>query len=92
VGRPTLKIAAILDTVDRRWIDGFLHGIAYVQVTIASLTGWFDRAIVDGIVGGFVSIAQGTGSLIRSFQEGKIQLYVLWSSLAIIIFLIWTLL
>ena len=92
IARPTLRMATLLDAIDRRWIDGFLHGFAYVQVTIASLTGWFDRAIVDGIVGVVVNMAQGTGSLIRSFQEGKIQLYVLWSSLAIIIFLIWTLL
>jgi NADH-quinone oxidoreductase subunit L len=91
VGRTTLQLAWVTDRFDRRWIDGVLHASAYTQVTIANLAGWFDRAIVDGIVNGLARIAQWIGALIRSFQEGKIQLYIFWASLAIIIFLIWTL-
>jgi NADH-quinone oxidoreductase subunit L len=91
VGKTTLQLAWVTDRFDRRWIDGALHASAYAQVTIANLTGWFDRAIVDGVVNGLARIAQWIGALIRSFQEGKIQLYIFWASLAIIIFLIWTL-
>jgi NADH-quinone oxidoreductase subunit L len=78
--------------VDRKWIDAFIHGTAYAQVLVAHITGWFDRALVDGTVNGFTTIVRGVGTVTRSFQDGKIQLYIFWSIFTIIIFLIWTLL
>jgi NADH-quinone oxidoreductase subunit L len=79
------------DYFDRRWIDGFIHASAYAQVTVSHLVGWFDRAIVDGTVNGIASLSRGVGNFTRSFQGGKIQSYILWAILAIIIFLIWIL-
>ena len=78
--------------IDKKWIDAFIHGTAYAQVLIAHVTAWFDRAFVDGTVNGFVSFVRGVGTVTRSFQDGKIQLYIFWSIFTIIIFLIWTLL
>jgi NADH-quinone oxidoreductase subunit L len=78
--------------IDKRWIDGFIHAAAYGQVIIAHVTGWIDRAFVDGAVNGIASIAKGVGTLTRSFQAGKVQLYIFWSVFTVIIFLIWTLL
>ena len=78
--------------IDKKWIDPFIHGTAYAQVLIAHVTAWFDRAFVDGTVNGFVSFVRGVGTITRSFQDGKIQLYIFWSIFTIIIFLIWTLL
>lgn len=89
--KTTLAMASLSEKMDRKWIDGFIHGIAYVQVTLAHITGWFDRIIIDGSVNGVAGVAKGIGSITRSFQGGKIQLYIVWSVLAIIIFLIWTL-
>lgn len=89
---PAFKTANIAALTDKKWIDGFLHLSAYVQLMIAHVTGWVDRAVVDGVVDDAASMAKGVGSFIRSFQSGKIQLYVFWASFAIIIFIIWTLL
>jgi NADH-quinone oxidoreductase subunit L len=91
IAKPVLSMGEVVAQTDKKLIDGVIHAAAYAQVTIANLTGWFDRAFVDGTVNLLARIAQGAGSLIRSFQEGKIQLYIFWASLAIIIFLIWTL-
>lgn len=77
---------------DVKWIDGFIHASAYTQVIFAHMIGWFDRAIVDGTVNVVANAARGVGSLTRSFQGGKIQLYIFWSVFTIIIFLIWKLL
>ncbi len=44
---------------------------------------------VDGSVDGVAGVAKGIGSFTRSFQGGKIQLYIFWAIFAIIIFLIW---
>lgn len=91
ITRGAMYLSQMTTRMDVRWIDGGIHMIAYIQVTIANLTGWFDRFVVDGIVSLSSRMAQGVGAFIRSFQEGKIQLYIFWSSMAIIIFLIWTL-
>jgi NADH-quinone oxidoreductase subunit L len=88
----TYALALLTEKFDRRWIDGFLHYLAYGQVTLAHLTGFFDRVIIDGSVNGMAALVRTIGSFTRSFQGGKIQLYIFWSVLAIIIFLIWTLL
>ncbi len=88
----TYALALLTEKLDRRWIDGFLHFAAYGHVTLAYLTGWFDRVIIDGTVNGIAALIRTIGSFTRSFQGGKIQLYIFWSVLSIIIFLIWTLL
>lgn len=89
--KTTSRLTTLVDTLDRKWIDGFIHASAYIQVTVAHATGLFDRLIVDGSVNGAAFVARGIGSLTRSFQGGKIQLYIVWSILTIIIFLIWSL-
>ena len=77
---------------DSKWIDGFIHATAYGQVMVAHVAGWFDRAIIDGMVNVFAGAIRGIGNITRSFQDGKIQLYIFWSLFTIIIFLIWKLL
>jgi NADH-quinone oxidoreductase subunit L len=89
---PAFKTANLTSLTDIKWIDGLLHVGAYVQLIVAHVTGWIDRAVVDGVVDDTAGMAKGIGSFIRSFQSGKIQLYVFWASFAIIIFIIWTLL
>lgn len=89
--RPSLIVAKSTSTIDRRVLDGVIHFTAYAHVTLSHLAGWWDRAIVDGVVNGLASTARLTGSFVRSFQGGKIQLYIFWPAFAIIIFLIWSL-
>ncbi|WP_254152781.1 NADH-quinone oxidoreductase subunit 5 family protein [Chryseosolibacter indicus] len=74
--------------LDRKVIDGGIHFSVYAQVTFAHVVAWVDRQIVDGLVHLVAGVASGIGSLIRSFQGGKIQHYVYWAVFAIIIFLI----
>jgi NADH-quinone oxidoreductase subunit L len=85
----TLKGAAFTHFIDKKWIDGAIHGSAYAHVTLSHVTGWLDKAVLDGIVNGIATLSRWLGSMTRSFQGGKIQLYIFWSVLAIIIFLIW---
>jgi NADH-quinone oxidoreductase subunit L len=89
---PTYQLALLTERTDKRWIDGILHASAYLQLLTAHVVGWFDRVIIDGLVDGSASLARVIGSFVRSFQSGKIQLYIFWAVFAIIIFIIWTLL
>jgi NADH-quinone oxidoreductase subunit L len=90
--KPAFFFSEFTIYIDKKWIDGLIHLSAYGQVLLAHITGWVDRAIVDGTVNGMAGMARSIGSLTRSFQDGKIQLYIFWSIFTIIIFLIWTLL
>jgi len=87
--KPMSQLANLTDHLDRKWIDGFIHATVYGQVILGHFTNWFDRAIIDGSVNGVAGVAKGIGSVTRSFQGGKIQLYIFWAIFAIIIFLIW---
>ena len=92
VERPLFQLAEITARTDKKLIDGILHTAAYAQLIVAHVAGWFDRAMIDGVVDGAASLAKGVGSFTRSFQGGKIQLYIFWAIFAVIIFIIWTLL
>lgn len=89
--RPATQLASTTLKTDRKLIDGAIHVMAYVYVTASHLAGWCDRALIDGTVNGVASFSRLTGSFTRSFQSGKIQLYLFWSIFAIVIFLIWSL-
>ncbi len=87
--QPVLAFAGLSNLIDKRFIDRFLHGLAYLQVGIAELAGWFDRNIIDGAVNLSAFIAAQTGILIRSTGAGKIQSYIAISMLVLVIFLLW---
>jgi NADH-quinone oxidoreductase subunit L len=89
--KTSLAAATATSNIDRRLIDKGLHFIAYANVTIAHLAGWFDRNIIDGLVHTVAATSRGIGSFTRSFQNGKIQMYIFWAALALIIFIIWNL-
>lgn len=91
VASPVRKISQFTEKVDLKGIDGIIHTLAYAQVTLAHAAGWVDNYIVNGSVNGIARLAGSLGSFTRSFQGGKIQLYIFWTLLAIIIFLIWML-
>lgn len=89
--KPVLIVAHTSERIDKRVIDGFLHGLVYAQVTSAHLVGWFDKNIVDGAVDTTGRLAKLIGSLARSFSGGKIQTYIFWTVFVLIIFLFWVL-
>lgn len=91
IATSTLRLSNHILHFDRRWIDGFIHLVAYAQVAFAHFMGWWDKSIIDGSVNGLALVARGTGSVTRSFSSGKIQSYILWSMLGLIIFIIWIL-
>ncbi|HEY0653006.1 MAG TPA: NADH-quinone oxidoreductase subunit L [Chryseosolibacter sp.] len=89
--KATHQLSHAVSFADRRIIDGSIHAGAYGHVTLAHVVGWIDKTIVDGSVRFFAAIVRGVGGLVRSYQSGKIQDYILYALLALIIFLIWTL-
>lgn len=85
------RLSSSLATFDRRGIDRVLHGFVYTQVIIAKVVGYFDRYVVDGSVWLVTRIASGAGNAIRGVAGGRIQSYLAWSAIALIIFIFWLL-
>lgn len=88
-GKSVTVLARSTEFIDRKILDTFLHSVAITGVVIAHLTAWFDRHVLDGIlVKGPATIVGGIGQVTRSFQSGRIQRYIFWSILGIIILLV----
>jgi len=87
----TFFLSGMAASFDRKWIDSFIHGVAYVQVTLAHIVGWSDRNLVDGFVNGTAYGARGIGAMTRSLANGKIQSYLLWAMAGLVIFIFWIL-
>ena len=89
---PAYYLASATERADKKWLDGILHSAAYAQLIVAHFTGWIDRTVVDGAIGSIAGMSRALGSFTRSFQRGKVQLYVFGALFATIIFIIWNLL
>ncbi|MBP9926497.1 MAG: NADH-quinone oxidoreductase subunit L [Cyclobacteriaceae bacterium] len=76
---------------DKKWIDKFIHGVAYLQVAFAHMVSWSDSRLVDGVVNGISYSTLGFGAITRSVVNGKIQSYLLWSMAGLVIFIVWIL-
>jgi NADH-quinone oxidoreductase subunit L len=89
IGKAFIKISSITEATDRKWIDGALHATAYTQVAFSHIIAWFDKVFIDGFVNGMATFSSGIGSFTRSFQGGKIQRYIFWALVGLIIFIIY---
>jgi NADH-quinone oxidoreductase subunit L len=87
--KPSLTLAQASQTVDTDWIDSMLHRIVYAQIAFSHLVGWGDRVVIDGLVNLLAKTGKSIGSASRSFSNGKIQSYITWAMLAVIIFIIY---
>jgi len=71
---------------DDKIVDGAVNGTAKVGLYISRLSRWFDDNIVDGAVDGTAFISDLLGSRLRRIQTGKIENYVAFLLVGILIF------
>ena len=77
-----LRKAGLLHTLlaQRYYMDDLYEGVIVGRVfyrTVAGITDWIDRNIVDGIVGFVGWISRNIGSLLALLQNGQVQTYPL---------------
>lgn len=89
--RPVTWVANTAARMDRLVLDGFIHGVAILQVSFAHMISWLDQAVVDGLVKGTARLLVSMGNLTRKPLRGEVQRYLSWATLAMIIFLFWML-
>ncbi len=69
-----------------------LYGLAVSALTFFLFyagAGGFDNKIVDGVVNMIASLSGLFGLMLRRFQSGKIQTYLLWMLLGVLLFFLW---
>lgn len=81
---PMLALSRSLFWFDRKGIDGFIRWLQNITLWLSLAAAAFDRYIIDGILHLLAAIVQYIGNLVRSFQTGRVQYYLL-SMLAIIV-------
>lgn len=83
--QPVLGLAQLCARFDTHIIDYGINGFAKVLVVFSKIVGWFDRAVVDGMVRGSAALARLSGMLGRYMQNGKIQTYYIFSLLGLLL-------
>jgi NADH-quinone oxidoreductase subunit L len=71
---------------DNNIIDGIVNGTASVTQKSSSGTGKFDNSFIDGLVNFTGSFVMFFGLIFRKIQTGKVQNYIAYVLLGIIIF------
>ncbi|MDQ3395895.1 MAG: NADH-quinone oxidoreductase subunit L, partial [Bacteroidota bacterium] len=85
----TLNSSQWIARFDKKVIDKFIEYIGIINVVLAHLIVWFDKAIVDGIINLGVFLSGKVGGFTRSFQQGSVQAYLIYSLIGAIILIAW---
>lgn len=86
--RGVLGLSRASAKFDDKIVDGAVNGTAKVGLYISRLSRWFDDNIVDGAVNGTAFISELLGSRLRRIQTGKIENYVTFLLVGILIFFV----
>ncbi|MCH8927450.1 MAG: NADH-quinone oxidoreductase subunit L [Candidatus Marinimicrobia bacterium] len=88
VVRGVLGLSRVSAKFDIKIVDGAVNGTAKVGLYISRVSRWFDDHIVDGAVNGTALISMFLGSRLRRIQTGKIENYVAFLLVGILIFFV----
>jgi NADH-quinone oxidoreductase subunit L len=84
--RGTLGLTKVFRWFDDTIIDGVVNGVASLTQRGSSGTGKFDNSFIDGLVNLTGSIVMFFGLAFRKIQTGKVQNYIAYVLLGIIVF------
>ncbi|MDQ4142058.1 MAG: NADH-quinone oxidoreductase subunit L, partial [Bacteroidota bacterium] len=83
--RPVLWLSQITAKTDQNILDYGINTFAKILVVFSKIVGWFDRAVVDGLVRATGALVRLSGNLGRWMQNGKIQTYYIFSFLGLLV-------
>jgi NADH-quinone oxidoreductase subunit L len=87
VVKPVHALAQFTTVCDRQ-LDRCLHFTVYTHVFTAKLTAWFDWFFIDGAVRALAWCTKQTGQIMRQLVTGRIQDYIWWTVLAVIMLIL----
>ena len=82
-------VAKFLYWVDDVWvIDPIINAIGRIGVWLAWVTAMFDQYVVDGAIHAFGWMSDRAGSVLRSSQNGQVQVYLMVVVVSVTIWLL----
>lgn len=84
----TMRFGRWMWTFDAKVVDGAVNGTATFTMWWADVKMWIDKWIVDGAVNGCGYIVQKFGSILKYIQTGRMQFYLVFSMVFVIIMIL----
>ncbi|HUI11424.1 MAG TPA: NADH-quinone oxidoreductase subunit L [Bacteroidota bacterium] len=81
-----LGLTRVLRWIDTYIIDGAVNGAGALARGVSSLSGLFDTYVVDGLVNASAYLSGLAGIVLRKIQTGRVQTYVMFAVLAVMVF------
>ena len=81
-----LGVTRVLRWFDNTIIDGVVNGAGWITKMVSWFGGKFDSGVVDGLVNATAYVSGATGLLLRKVQTGKVQTYVIFAVLGVMVF------
>jgi NADH-quinone oxidoreductase subunit L len=81
----TMLLSRVLAWFDQNIVDGIVNGVGALTVGLSRVTSAFDVYVVDGIVNSLAGIAQFFGLLFRQLQTGRVQTYVVYVVIGVVV-------
>jgi NADH-quinone oxidoreductase subunit L len=81
----TMLLSRLLAWFDQNIVDGIVNGVGSLTVGLSRVSAAFDTYVVDGIVNSLAGIAQFFGLLFRQLQTGRVQTYVVYVVIGVVV-------
>jgi NADH-quinone oxidoreductase subunit L len=81
----TLAWSSVLRWFDNTIVDGLVNASAWVTRGISFVSGKFDSVVVDGLVNLTAYLSGFAGLVLRKFQTGRIQTYLIFVVMSVML-------
>jgi NADH-quinone oxidoreductase subunit L len=85
----TLLISKILAWFDNTVVDGLVNLTATITRGISYAIAHFDNGIIDGLVNLIANVTGFMGAGVRKLQTGKVQTYIAFAIIALMVIIYW---
>lgn len=82
----TLGLTRAMRWFDNTIIDGVVNGAGWATRGTSFVSGKFDTYVVDGLVNFSAYLSGFLGLVLRKFQTGKVQTYIIFAVLGVMVF------
>ena len=85
IANPFVILSKMMNWFNDTFMEGaFVKGIGNLSVKLSTVSGGFDKLVVDGIVNLTATLVQISGLLFRKLQTGRVQTYIALLLIAIV--------
>jgi NADH-quinone oxidoreductase subunit L len=81
----TLAFTTLLRWFDNTIVDGIVNGSGWLTKVTSFVSGKFDNVVIDGFVNMTAYVSGFGGLVLRKFQTGKVQTYIVFAVMSVMV-------